>query len=82
MLLYTRSATDPPLHKSVYGVASVLTGLFGMNLVVFWLYAFENGDRAGKGLQVLPAGLFLLVMVVFLWPFGGWHHRGRWRFIR
>lgn len=82
MLLYTRSATDPPLHKSVYEVASALTVLFGVNLVVFWLYALGNGDYVGKRLQVLPVGLFLLVVVAILWPFGGWHHRGRWRFIR
>ena len=81
MLRYTRGSSEPPLHTSVYQVASLLVGLFGANIVAFWVFTAGN-EEAVKNLQVLPVLLFLSVVGAFLWPFGGWHQRGRWRFLR
>ncbi|KAG0634259.1 EXS family-domain-containing protein [Tuber brumale] len=81
MLRYTRSSSEPPLHKSVYEFASLLALLFGANITAFWVFTAGN-EEAVKNLQMLPVLLFLAVVGIFLWPFGGWHHRGRWRFLR
>ncbi|KAL7275726.1 protein-ER retention protein [Rhizina undulata] len=81
MLQYTRSVSEAPLHRSVYGVAVVLSLLFGLNLMVFWSYTGGNEELV-KQYEILPLGLFFFIPLVFLWPFGGWHKRGRWRFLR
>jgi len=81
MLRYTRSSSEPPLHRSVYQVASVLSGVFALNLVTFWVFA-GNDIEAVKQWEVLPLMMLVAIVVVFMWPVGGWHQRGRSQFLR
>lgn len=81
MLRYTRGASEPPLHRSVYQVALLLSALFGINLLAFWTMTAGNEEMV-KTWEILPLLLFGVVIGIFLWPFGGWHKRGRWRFLR
>ncbi|KAI5844978.1 EXS family-domain-containing protein [Morchella snyderi] len=81
MLRYTRSVNEPPLHSSVYQVALVLSALFGLNLAAFWTMT-GGSEELVKAWEILPSMLFAAIVGIFLWPFGGWHKRGRWRFLR
>jgi NADH:ubiquinone oxidoreductase subunit 3 (subunit A) len=80
-LRYTRSPSEPLLHRSVYQVALLFSVLFSVNLFVFWAL---TGGRPNdvRQWEVLPMLLFLGMLVVFLLPFGSWHKRGRFRFLR
>jgi hypothetical protein len=80
-LRYTRSPSEPPLHRSTYQVALLLSAIFSINLFAFWSL---TGGRPNdvRQWEVLPMLLFLGIVVVFLMPFGSWHKRGRFRFLR
>lgn len=81
MLRYTRGSNEPPLHRSVYQMAFLLTMLFGINITAFWTLTAGNEDMV-KRWEIMPLLLFAAILGMFLWPFGGWHKRGRWRFLR
>lgn len=81
MLRYTRSANEPLLHRSVYQMAFLLTALFGINITAFWVFTAGNEEMV-KIWEIMPLMLFAVILGMFLWPFGGWHKRGRWRFLR
>lgn len=81
MLRYTRTMSEPPLHRSVYQMGFLLTALFGINITAFWTFTAGNEDMV-KRWEIMPLLLFAAIVGMFLWPFGGWHKRGRWRFLR
>jgi len=80
-LRYTRSSSEPFLHRSVYQIALVLSGIFCANLLLFWSVTGGRPDDVRRW-EIIPMMLFLLMLGVFLWPGGSWHKRGRWRFLR
>ncbi|KAF8250462.1 hypothetical protein K440DRAFT_163545 [Wilcoxina mikolae CBS 423.85] len=80
-LRYTRSSSEPPLHRSVYQIALLLSTLFSANILLFWIFTGGRPDDVRQW-EILPMMLFLMIAAVFLWPVGSWHKRGRWRFLR
>lgn len=81
MIRYTRSLNEPQLHRSVYAVASVLSLLFAINIVVFWMFTGRKPEMVRQW-EIFPLILALMCAGTVLWPIGGWHKRGRWRFLR
>lgn len=62
-------------------MAFLLTMLFGINITAFWTFTAGDEDMV-KRWEIVPLLLFATILGMFLWPFGGWHMRGRWRFLR
>lgn len=81
MLRYTRNTGEPPLHLSIYRIATVVSALLGANLILFWMVSGGNPD-AVRDWQILPMSLFIIIPALFLWPGNNWHRRGRLRFTR
>ncbi|KAI5804952.1 EXS family-domain-containing protein [Geopyxis carbonaria] len=81
LLRYTLSSSDPPLHRSVYTLAQLLTFLLTANLLLFW--TLTHGVPASvQSHQLLPLSLCFLLALLLLAPLGSWHARGRRRFRR
>ncbi|KAA8914610.1 EXS family-domain-containing protein [Sphaerosporella brunnea] len=80
-LRYTRSPSEPPLHRSVYQLNLLLTFLFTSNLFLFWFLTGGRPDDVQRW-ELLPLLLFMAIAATFLMPIGSWHKRGRFRFLR
>ncbi|RVD81070.1 uncharacterized protein DFL_008947 [Arthrobotrys flagrans] len=81
LIKYTRGAPDIPMHKSVYRVASILSTMLVVNLMIFWRYTSFDTESVRK-LEMLPGLLLLGIMITFVLPFNILHRDGRYRLLK
>lgn len=81
MIRYPRHSGDPPLYKSVYQCAAIMTALFVSNLWFFWSVTDDDPDSVREW-EVLPLGLFAVYLGLLFWPWNKFHRRGRGRLLR
>ena len=52
-----------------------------LNLILFWYFTAMDPEFVQKW-EVLPASLFITLLIVFLLPFNVFHKNGRYRFLK
>ncbi|KAF3926423.1 hypothetical protein AA313_de0205521 [Arthrobotrys entomopaga] len=70
-----------PMHTSAYTLASILTAILVLNIIIFWRYTGVNIEGVKNG-QMLPGLLLLGLLIVLVLPFNILHKNGRYRFLR
>ncbi|KAF3940231.1 hypothetical protein ABW19_dt0206393 [Dactylella cylindrospora] len=81
LLKYNRHSPDVPIHGSVYRIASVLTVMVAINLIIFWRYTAMDQESVRKW-EMLPGLLLLGIIITLFLPFNILHKSGRYRFLR
>ncbi|KAK6509071.1 protein-ER retention protein [Arthrobotrys musiformis] len=81
LIKYTRGSPDKPMHTSVYRVASILSAMLAVNLMIFWRYTSFDTESVRKW-EMLPGLLLLGIMITFVLPFDVLHRDGRYRLLK
>ncbi|KAI1265976.1 EXS family-domain-containing protein [Xylariaceae sp. FL1019] len=61
------SSRHPPHHHSAYRLATVLSGVFGFSLVIFWLFTRRNPDLV-LAWDWLPLTYLVVLLLIFILP--------------
>ncbi|KAK6357507.1 protein-ER retention protein [Orbilia javanica] len=81
LIKYTRGAPDRPMHTSVYRVASILSIMLVVNLMIFWRYTAFDTESVRRW-EMLPGLLLLGLIITLFLPFNVLHRDGRYRLLK
>lgn len=74
------SPHHPPHHFSTYRLATVLSGLFGLSITIFWLFTLRVPERV-VAYDWLPLTYLVALVAVFCLPLQNLPSGGRRRFL-
>ncbi|KAK9324721.1 EXS family-domain-containing protein [Lipomyces orientalis] len=82
LIRFNQQRTGPPLYRSVYEVAGILTVVYAASATLFWMASNASENFAFIVLDILPLSCFVAVPGVFFYPGYAFHQSGRFRFLR
>ncbi|KAK9374054.1 EXS family-domain-containing protein [Lipomyces chichibuensis] len=82
LLRFNRQRSGPPLYRSVYEVAGILTMVYAISATLFWMASNGSTYLAFLGLDILALSCFVAVPAIFFYPGIAFHRSGRYRFLR
>lgn len=81
LIKYTPLDGDPPLHYSIYRLASVLSVIWSAGILTFWKVTGGSPEDVERwGILAVATGGVMIGAVI--WPANVWNFRGRTRFLR
>ncbi|KAK9353053.1 EXS family-domain-containing protein [Lipomyces doorenjongii] len=82
LLRFNQQRSGPPLYRSVYEVAAILTIVYTISATLFWMASNGSAYFAFLGLDILALSCFVAVPAIFFYPGIAFHRSGRYRFLR
>ncbi|KAK9469312.1 EXS family-domain-containing protein [Lipomyces arxii] len=82
LLRFNVQHAGPPLYKSVFQIGTVLTLIYSVNGVLYWISGYTRTVFHVLGVDLFPLLCFFTIPIVFFYPGIAFRQSGRYRFLR